>query len=333
VKVFIFTDNKDPEKNFNLTKNKSAFEILFFPYEEMRKVVKNNTEPAIVYLDLKNQEETYCKDIKYLLSKENIYTGVIDPGGIITDPGALFLSGITDYISGKNCSELPNEKRLKAVYEYLEQFRADFTKSAVYGSVRKNKDESYITASNWKEIAEGREYTFSLLYIEFDDKEELVKKHNNVNLSQALAIFKSYIERHITPYNGKIWMWNDFGGIILFPYAGGKCTCVVSAFKIMLYKLLFDAEESIFPHYVSFRMAMHLGNCVYHTDETGNIISDTINSIFHLGKIFTEAGNMTITEEIMDKLPDQLKEYFRLVGKYEDRLIYKMLRLQFQVNP
>lgn len=333
MKVYFFSDNNTLEKKFDSAKTKSSLTVHFHPYSELRKIMKNNEKPAIVYIDLKNQEQSFQKDLKYLLNKEDIYPAVIDPGGIIADPGSLFLSGVVDYISEKNVKELLHEKRLKAVYDYLHKYRLDFSEAAPYDDIKNVESANFITATGWKEISEGREYTFSLLYIEFDDKEELVKKYNNVNLSQALAIFKTYIERHIIPYNGKIWMWNDFGGIILFPYAGGKCRSVVSAFKIMLYRFLHDVEESIFPHYISFRMAMHLGNFVYHTNETGNIISDTINSIFHLGKIYTEAGNMTITEEIQQRIPVQLETFFTPVGKYENRMIYRLKRPRFLVNP
>ena len=121
-------------------------------------------------------------------------------------------------------------------------------------------------------------------------------------------------------------MWLQYGGIALFPFNGRECESVYCGFRIMLYKLMHDVEESLFPNFISFRIALLLGNITYQDNDTGNVISDSINTIFHLGRKHAEKGNFYITEEILQFTPKSLLKFFTPIGNFEDISLYKMRR-------
>jgi len=263
LEICIFTNNTHLENNFVKSKKKSNITVNFHPYSELRKISKNITKPTIIYLDIADQTDSYQKDWGYLTKQKNIFPALLDPNTIIEDSFSLLHNGAVDYLAGPNIHNLFQEKRFALIQKYLEQYRSDYQKDSTEQENPIQPLANLIPASGWNDIKEGKEYSFYLLYIEIDDKEELEKKYNKANLSQTLAGFKAFIEKHIYPYSGRMWMWHDFGGVILFPYTSDKCQCLVSAFKIMLYRFLYDTEDSNFPHFISFRMAMHLGNLVY----------------------------------------------------------------------
>ena len=173
-------------------------------------------------------------------------------------------------------------------------------------------------------MVEGREYTFCFMYIELDESVEMERKYGRKTLSKALASFKRFIENAVRPFNGRIWMWTGMGGIILFPFDLRSSDALKCGFRIMLIKSLYDVEESVFPNFLSFRLALHIGNTVYRRGDTGNIISDSLNYIFHLGQQFAEPGNFYITEEMLLISHPAFVEYFYEQGEYEGRKIFRM---------
>lgn len=87
-----------------------------------------------------------------------------------------------------------------------------------------------------------------------------------------------------------------------------------------------DVEESFFPNFISFRLALHLGNLRYQEKNTGDVIADSINSICHLGRKYTEPGNFDMTEEVYNYSPLKLKRFFKNAGDFESHSIRRMRR-------
>jgi hypothetical protein len=100
----------------------------------------------------------------------------------------------------------------------------------------------------------------------------------------------------------------------------------VCGLRILLSSIFYDVEESLLPGRLSFRMALSLGATVYHEHDTGRIVSDAINSIFHLGQRFTPPGQFLLTAEAYDLVPPALREFFLPSGTFEGRRILRMLR-------
>ncbi|MBA7474410.1 MAG: hypothetical protein GH155_05505 [Spirochaeta sp.] len=91
-----------------------------------------------------------------------------------------------------------------------------------------------------------------------------------------------------------------------------------------LFKEIYDVEGSIFPNFISMRIVLHAGNLVYVKENTGQVISDTLNSLFHLGQKYAAEGNLYITEEVFQYLPVRLKDYFVPADDFDGRKIMRM---------
>ena len=130
----------------------------------------------------------------------------------------------------------------------------------------------------------------------------------------------------MAPFGGRTWIWSRFGGIVLFPFDGRREQAAPCGLSMILYKHLYDIEESRFPHFVSWRMAAHLGEVAWRERATGTLVSDTLNSVFHLGQQFAPAGSFLVTDDIRALAGGSAAGVLPAGGKYEGRRIWRMRR-------
>ena len=136
------------------------------------------------------------------------------------------------------------------------------------------------------------------------------------------APLKGFVKK----FGGRLWMWFSFGGIVLFPFDAKSCPALTCGFRLMLFRHLYDVEGSYFPHFLSFRTVLQIGNTPYSEQDTGHIVSDSLNSIFHLGQQFLRPGEFCVTEEVMRFGHSALRSYFTAAGTFEGRQILRMRR-------
>jgi hypothetical protein len=181
------------------------------------------------------------------------------------------------------------------------------------------------SGTDWSTVRAGQEYTFGMMYIELDGQSRFKNKLSDAQLNSLMNSFKRYIESAIAPLRGMIWIWNDFGGLILFPFDGKLCEAPVVCLRLMLARKIFSVEETGLDLILSYRIAFHIGNTVYkRKGNTGTIVSKSINTIFHLGQKYLHEGQFYITEEAFRFIPEGLKKTFTRVGNYEGHDILRM---------
>jgi class 3 adenylate cyclase len=187
-----------------------------------------------------------------------------------------------------------------------------------------SEEDEFSAARGWDEIIEGRTYPFFFLFLEVDDAEDMKRRYGAELLARALETFRAFIERSVSLYGGKIWTWAGFGGIALFPYADGNFAPLVCAMRVLLWLPFYDVEESPLPNSLRFRMALSSGPMTYREKKTGAVISDALNSVFHLGQRFTEPGSFSMTADVHKMAPDCLKSFCVPSGVFEGRKIFRM---------
>lgn len=324
IKVMIFSDQNKSYKYQITSKRKTVFEIEYYNLSELKTILRKVDSDVLVYTDIPNREAGE-EIVRYLSRKDSVFWAVIDLNEIYKDSAELFHLGAVDYIDSDEILNNNFDKRIKKVVKYLKKYR-NYNEIPV--EMTAPGDKLKISANGWDGIRAGKEYTFFIMYVELDGKEDFEKKWGKLNLDRAIGTFKRYVERMSRQFNGRLWIWSGFNGIILFPFDGKKGDAVLCGFRLYLFKNIFDVEESLFPNFVSFRIALHLGSMLYKRNNTGHIISDTINSVFHLGKRFTKTGSFCVTEDAFLYSPKALKNYFKKSGDYEGRKIYTLKHIK-----
>jgi hypothetical protein len=319
VEVFIFTDA--PELLTYLVKN----HLPGYALAEMRSRLTHANGPALAYVDTASWTGTPESLVSSVAKMKHVFLGLIDSDGKVKNPIDLMHKGAVDYFSPQDLPHKLTKVRCNAVIGYIRKFRGDYQESFPKQRTVSPAEFDYTpVARGWKDVKIGKQYTFSIMFIELDEREEMEKRYGSKNLQNALQVFRKYIERNVAGFGGKFWIWSNYGGIILFPFDGPDCGAVICGFRIVMYKFLHDAEESHFPNFISFRMATHIGNLVYQEKSKGEVVSDSLNTVFHLGQEYAEPGNSYLTEDIFRYAPPAIKTYFKELGTFEDRLVYRL---------
>jgi hypothetical protein len=270
--------------------------------------VLNTLAPGdLLYLDLSAFTAAAARaTLKKLLAREGLFLGVVDPGGTVKDVPALFHDGAVDYLDAAAWKAGILPRRLNRVAAYtraLRRFPEDVVRESPPACAGRP------SGADFSRLQEGEDYTFSLLFMD-----------------EALASFRAYVDRSVAPFAGRTWIWSRFGGIVLFPFDGRREQAAPCGLSMILYKHLYDIEESRFPHFVSWRMAAHLGEVTWRERATGTLVSDTLNSVFHLGQQFAPPGSFLVTDDVRDLAGVPLRAFFLPVENYEGRRIWRMRR-------
>ncbi len=198
----------------------------------------------LLYLDLSSFTAVEARArLKQLLGRSDLFVGVIDPKGTVKDVPTLFHDGAVDYVDGAAWKAGIPPRRLGRAAAYARLLKR-YPDAA--GRATPTARPGRPSGADWSRIREGEEYTFSLLFIELDGAEGLEQRFGAANLAEALASFHAYVERSAAPFGGRTWIWSRFGGIVLFPFDGRREQAAPCGLSMVLYKYLYDIEESRF---------------------------------------------------------------------------------------
>ncbi len=321
--LIIFSDSKTTETYYKKISGKRGMNLEVYPSSELKKRIKGIDKSAFIYVDISAyDDEERERIIRYLSRYQGVHYGIFDPKGVIQDVAILFFGGASDYIGKNILKKALTLTRIKKAASFHSPERHVAEKI----SSTETPSKVIPSGSKWNEIKSGQEYTFVLMYVELDHHGELRKNLGEDLVNAVTASFKKYIEKVVSNINGRVWIWNDFSGLILFPFDGKSCDAVITCYKLILNRKLICVEEFPFRKLFSFHIALHIGNTIYkQKGKTGTLVSDTINSIFHLGRKFAKPGNFYLTTDAYEFVPEKLHRFFVPAGSFEGSEIMRML--------
>lgn len=308
MRVYVLTSRKGLDKTF---KKGKGIELQFLSPDEMGEIGRS---PAMVYVDLESfDKEKWKTPVKKLLQRDNLRLGLIDSKGWITDPAAEFHRGVVDILTKPLLTGSITPRR----FTQAEGFRP--LPVPVPGA----DNDAPFSGKDWGAVQENHEYLFGFLFIEFDHVNQLKTDLGQSGAAEYSHDFYHYVSEYFAVWDGYLWIRNDFGALYLFPFDGKKLYFLEAALELNL-----NADIMKFTRFrqkAVFRQAVHIGKTIYRKrGDTGDVVSDTINSLFHLGSKWTNRGSLLITEEVFPFLPASLRPYFRDKGDYEGRKTWQL---------
>lgn len=322
--ILVVSDSTVVQKRFKAFEKSRTYNLQFCSHADMKKTLRGQDDHVFIYLHINGlPEEKRSRTLRFLSRSYYRQYGIIDSRGEIKDVAGVFHQGASDYIGKTLLSGGIEPRRLQRVIRFAELPERDISDKK---GVRSLQTERILPSGrDWSGIRAGQEYTFFLMFVELDNQSTLKNKFSDPQLNIAVNRFKNFIERTISSEQGKIWMWNEFGGLILFPYDGKSFGAVLACMRLMLSRTLFSIEELNFKKLVSYRIALHIGNTVYRRKgDTGTIVSSSLNTIFHLGKNFLKPGNFYMTADVYRHVPQKVQKSFRNAGRFEGYSIFRM---------
>jgi hypothetical protein len=321
MEIYIFSNSAVVKKAFSGFSGAKGPSVKFFPVEELKKTIKQITPGSMIYVDAAElQMKEFQTTVKFLAKLGNLRWGIIDPKGNVSDIADIFFCGASDYIGKNLIEEKINPSRLQKIFRFKDL--AEVADESQKASIAR---KYALSGNDWTKIKTGSEYTFCLMHFEMDNQSELKSLLSGNQRNIFIKNFHDFLESEVNTVNGKIWMWMDFSGLILFPFDGKTCDAITTCFKLILNRRLISKEVANMDYLLSYHISLHLGNTIYKKrGDTGTIVSDSINSIFHLGNQYAKAGNFYLTEDIANYIPKCLEPYFIPEGEFEGRKIFRM---------
>lgn len=319
-KVVVFSSKKPLLSKLDNLKKIRLFSYSAEDPENLKSRLAAETDAILVYLDATQFAEAEIK--KLLVSQKNLVRfAIIDSTGVISDPAKHFHLGAVDYIGKGLFQKGVTGKRIKDVVDFCD-FPQDHTQDA---PAAPSPDRWRLSGKSWKNIKSGQEYTFCFMFVEIDLIDEWKQKSGQAHLDEVKAIFEKHMQDFAEQLSGKIWMWTDLGGLILFPFDGERCDAILPAIRLVLNRTIISAERYKYNTLISYRIALHIGNTTYKSrGNTATIVEDSVNFLFHLGHQFAQPGNFYLTEPVVPFIPEGLEDCFVPTGEFEDIEIRRM---------
>lgn len=308
-RLILVSDQREKLVCFDTVERSRNFDFELRKLEDWKRVIEDHQ--ALIYIDIGTMKEREVRRvIRVLESQEDICYGIVDPEGVIPDPADLFHGGASDYIGPPLVSgKIPGSRILQAS-EFYPVTQAAPTEHADF---------------SWTDIREGGEYPFFLLYVELDILPEWKAKSGSGLISGLLKTFEAHLDRLFTPLGGRLWIRNDYGGLFLFPWSEGASDIIPVCMRLVLNRVLISTEVYSYGTLLPYHFALDKGTTVYRRKgETGTLISDAVNFIFHLGQKHTPEGHFLLSARMTEHIPEGLEDCFVPHGEYQGQSLLRM---------
>ncbi len=328
INLYLFTKNRNVLSAFKKIQKSRTFALSIYNPVHYRHILTRDQDSFFAYIDISSftpAEKT--KLISYVTRQRTFDYGILDPETWIKDPAALFLKGASDYIPGRALhGELATRRIKKAVDFYVMESAGD-----EINPVDTNPEETRVTT--WETIVEGNSYTFVLMFIEIDMIKDWASHSGETHIHDVMDHFYNHLGKIITPLHGRVWIKTEYGALVLFPFAGSAGPIIIECFKLQLNKIISSAEEYPYKTILSYKIALDIGTTQYLTrGNTGTIISDSVNYIFHLGHQYAKKGNFYLTNRVYADIPPGLLDYFTSAGVFQEKELHRMILPGFVEN-
>ena len=211
-------------------------------------------------------------------------------------------------------------------FDGIETFMKDLVSSGYLYNHKKRKIEKLKKdpeeLPNWGALREGKNYEVTVASIDIVGNSALVKKYGMKKIERVYAHFWNLLRRILSVYEGRIWSWSGDGGLVAFTFKDHATRAVLFALELQNVLSVFNVDPHIpIDESISLRIGLDTGNLKF-SQNTGQIVSETINYAAHLEKTFTAPGKISISKEIWLRISNSLQSIFDCEGEFEGRAAY-----------
>lgn len=325
--IIHLVSSKGRARHFSALKRGGEHRLVKVAPGKLESALEEAPEDSFFYVDANALPEERLLDLVGRISRDRPgCVGVFDSDGSVSDPAQIFFRGGVDYLP----------RQLFEAGVTAERFSLVRRLATGSGPARPESAEAHFddflrppreipSGEDWSEVNPGVEYTFWLLFASLDDTQRYTAHTSDAYASRLDQRFQEQLMAEMDRFGGHVWMWKRFEGLLLFPYDGERCMPIVPAFRMFMNRIIATVEHYQLKQPVSYRMALHLGNTTYQeSGSTGDVVSDDVNFIFHLGNKYTDPGHLSVTDTALSFVPAGLQRHFVEKGSFEGRRIYVM---------
>jgi len=332
-----------------ITKKAAALKTVFPKNTEFTSLPISKHSPdtaGITYIDVSGLTAAEIKTALTQIKKtfKNSLWGIVDPKGSIKDSASLFFEGASDYLGPlffKNSKGL-DTKRIKEVMLWRKNFASAAASEITAKPAGKTGAAGFLNSGvklpaasafpGWKKMQTGKAMPFYLLFCSLQGKSALESRIGEKVLMQIHKKFASLLVSNLKEADGLFWVDTGKDCLFLLP---PKAKCAEAAIKTCL-RMIAAAPQIVLETLgitipANFIFAIHYGSINYKPPgKTGTVVSDAVNSIFHLGAKKSEPGRLTVSGELPEvSIPKVLQDLFVPFGEYEGRKIWHSKKFNY----
>ncbi|MBN2353492.1 MAG: hypothetical protein JXD23_13045 [Spirochaetales bacterium] len=319
MRVYVCSDDPRVRRVFSRAAASKKITIEFLSAADAFAAAKRADAPSLCYVDAASLTKRRLATLQAARSGGRPGFGIVDPAGSITDPAQILREGAADYLGPKLCRAGVTAARLEAALGAAAPKAAARPKKECGEPVRARPSR------DWKSVQPGCEYLFHMLYVELDGLKDTGLRSAESTVGRLIAYFQAAVERAVAAERGRLWIWTDFAGIVLFPSAVSVDAVTAACLRFMLSRRMVSMDQSIQKLLFSYRLVLMEGTTVYRErGRTGTIISDSVNSLSHIGAKYAKPGNFYLAETFTYRIAPGFRKCFGPAGAYEGTKLVKM---------
>ena len=212
----------------------------------------------------------------------------------------------------------------------------DYNEGTAKGSAEEKRKKPKLPAGkfkDWKSVRAGTTAAFFFLFVSLSGKANLRAMLGEAGFTELKNRLRDVLQQNFAEADALLWMETEGNNLLLVPpSASGGRAAIEAALKMILNSPLIIIENLNLSIPAELTFALHYGQTIYQAPgKTGEVISESVNYIFHLGTKRAETGKLTISDDVPDEIiPKGLQDLFVPAGVFEGipisqskRFIYK----------
>jgi hypothetical protein len=176
---------------------------------------------------------------------------------------------------------------------------------------------------NWGILREGESYPFTLMKLDFVKNSSTVRKNPKDLVKKCYRVLRQEMVDILEFHQGRQWFWEGDGGVFAFHYSNRNRSAVVTALEIQHRMFLFNHFRNPLNNPVQLRIALLSRQSEYWSQKGAIRQSEVYLKIEKQESNCTEAGGITISNEVYSHLEKELARLFYPYEKEEGEKLYQ----------
>lgn len=242
--------------------------------------------------------------------------GILDPKGCCPDPAALFHLGAADYLGPQACKKGLTKARIKAALA----FNGDDPEDSGLENAAKIDEYPF---EGWSHTKRGAPLPFYFLYFGVTGAAGLKRELGETGYASFRERLRAYLQQSLAKANALLWIESESSGLFLLPPSRKAArTAVEACLRSLLGAPIIGYEKLGMSVPIRLVFALHFGSSSFEAPgNTGTIVSEDVNFIFHLGAKRAEVNRITLSDAAEGAIPEKLSDLFEPSDGFEGRAL------------